>query len=231
MPTVLAAALATITFIAPTMDSEFGSLTILQWLSPSFPIGAFAYSHGMEWAISSGLVCDGASVQHWLEDLLEHGSMRTDAILVALAANGEVPKRVHELALSLAPSVERHIEAIDQGAAFSRVMCDVWGHPDEAGLVFVAALGAAIRREKLEVEFAVRAYLHAFVANLCSVAQRLVPLGQTDSQRIQRALFPIIVEIAAEAMNASEADLYSASFLSDISSMKHATQSLRIFKT
>ena len=231
MPTVLAAPIATITFTAPTMDSEFGSLTILQWLSPSFPIGAFAYSHGMEWAISSGLIRDAAAVQHWLEDLLQHGSMRTDAILVALAAKGEVPKRVHELALSLAPSAERHIETMDQGAAFARVMRDVWGHPDEGGLVFVAALGAAIRREKPDVEFAVEAYLHAFVANLCSVAQRLVPIGQTDSQKIQRALFPLIVETATEAMSASEADLYSASFLSDIASMKHATQSPRIFKT
>jgi urease accessory protein len=213
------------------MDSEFGSLTILQWLSPSFPIGAFAYSHGMEWAISSGLIRDAASVKHWLEDLLRHGSMRTDAILLARAAKGEAPQQVHELALSLAPSAERHIEAMDQGAAFSRVMRDVWGHPNQGELVFVAALGAAIRQEKLGVEFAVKAYLHAVVANLCSVAQRLVPTGQTDSQKIQRALFPLIIETATEAMNASEADLFSATFFSDISSMKHATQSPRIFKS
>lgn len=213
------------------MDNGFGSLTILQWLSPSFPIGAFAYSHGMEWAISSGLIHDAASVRHWLEDLLQHGSLRSDAILLALAARGEASAKVNELVLSLAPSAERRIEALDQGAAFTRVMRDVWGHPNDDASAFVAALGVAIRQEGLDFELAVKAYLHAFVANLCSVAQRLVPIGQTDSQKIQRALFPLILETTQTAMSATEADLYTASFLSDIASMKHSTQSPRIFKT
>lgn len=213
------------------MDNEFGSLTILQWLSPSFPIGAFAYSHGMEWAISSGLIHDAASVRHWLEDLLQHGSLRSDAILLALAARGEAPGKVNELALSLAPSAERRIEALDQGAAFTRVMRDVWGHTEDDASAFVAALGVAIRQEGLDLALAVKAFLHAFVANLCSVAQRLVPIGQTDSQKIQRALFPLILETTETALSATEADLYTASFLSDIASMKHATQSPRIFKT
>src|SRR5271154_1610726 len=81
------------TLIAPTttnMDTVAGAdrgamLPLLIWLSPAFPVGAFAYSHGLEWAVEAGDVVDARSLEAWLVDLLGFGAPRSDAILFAAA--------------------------------------------------------------------------------------------------------------------------------------------------
>ena len=60
-------------------------ITLQQWMSPSFPIGAFAYSHGLEWAIETGRIKNSDDLFNWMSDILVFGSGRNDAILVALA--------------------------------------------------------------------------------------------------------------------------------------------------
>ena len=60
-------------------------LELMTWFSPGFPVGAFAYSHGLEWAVQDGTVHDAASFQDWLCQVLTHGSGRNDAILLAAA--------------------------------------------------------------------------------------------------------------------------------------------------
>ena len=56
------------------------------WLSPAFPVGAFAYSHGLEWAAERAWVRDRATLEAWLRDLLEHGAPHNDLILLAASA-------------------------------------------------------------------------------------------------------------------------------------------------
>src|SRR5215207_9310874 len=60
-------------------------LALMVWLSPAFPVGAFAYSHGLEWAHEAGDLADAASLEDWLGSLLAFGSARNDAILFAAA--------------------------------------------------------------------------------------------------------------------------------------------------
>ena len=60
-------------------------LQLLTFTSPAFPVGSFAYSHGLEWVVEAGAVCDEESLRHWLTDLTRHGSAGSDTILVALA--------------------------------------------------------------------------------------------------------------------------------------------------
>ena len=60
-------------------------LPLLIWLSPAFPVGAYAYSHGLEWAVEAGDVVDAASLEVWLVDLLAFGAPRSDAILFVAA--------------------------------------------------------------------------------------------------------------------------------------------------
>jgi urease accessory protein len=206
-------------------------LTTLQWLSPGFPIGAFAYSHGLEWAIAEERVTDAASLEAWLIDLFSHGSAKTDAILLARAAQGQDPAALDDWARSLAASHERRIEAHDQGRAFSRILRDAWHHAPTPDYTLPVALGHAAHLEGLAPESVTAAYLHAFAANLTSVALRLVPLGQTDGQRVQRALAPFVLTFAKSAQSAPDEELSSAAFLSDIASMAHATLEPRIFKT
>ena len=112
------------------MSTNKTFLTALQWLSPAFPIGGFAYSHGLEWAIEKRHVTDQTSLQNWLQDLLGLGSARSDAILLALAFESENKSElihVNQLALALSASAERRSETLLQGQAFGKTIRDVWG--------------------------------------------------------------------------------------------------------
>jgi urease accessory protein len=206
-------------------------LTVMQWLSPAFPIGSFAYSHGLEWAISTGCVIDAATLESWITDVLEYGSGRTDAIILALAVRGVLPfDKLNAMSLALCASQERLSETQAQGEAMGKVMRDVWKIGCEE-MVLPVALGAAAAHRSIPVDLIVPAYLHAFSSNLISVAVRLVPVGQTQGQRVLLALHPLIDALAQVASNADLDDLTSCTFLSDVASMRHETQIPRIFKT
>ena len=205
-------------------------ITLQQWLSPAFPIGAFAYSHGMEWAIETGKIKNETELFGWILDLLQFGSVRSDAILVALSCKSDQPRELNNLALALCPARERIDETQMQGTAFCSVLREVWGQ-ELNDFVMPVALGQAARKISMPEGMCVSGFLHAFCSNLISVAVRLVPLGQTVGQRVLHRLTPIICEQSASAVLANEADLTSHSFLSDVAAMRHETMQTRVFRT
>ena len=220
-------------------------LLLTVWLSPSFPVGAFAYSHGLEWAVEAGDVRDESTLAGWLSDLLEHGGARTDAILLAeswratSAADAAALAQVNELAIALAPSAERRLETMQQGRSFLDVTEKAW--PSDALATFVARVGRnaaypvavalAAAAHGVALRPALKAYLLAFSSNLVSAAVRAVPLGQTDGQRVIAQLIPIVEETAMAAQNAPLDDIGGAAFRSDLASMHHETQYTRIFRS
>lgn len=207
------------------------ALTLNQWLSPAFPVGAFTYSHGLEAAFHAGWITDAASLQAWLCDLLTLGSAHADAHFVAAAYHGQVPlAEVDGMARAFAPCRERLLETVAQGKAFCDVVGHVWDR-ELAGLTYPVALGRAAAIEELPLEMTLTLYLQAFISNLVSAAQRLGPIGQTEAQRVIRALAPTCAETAAEACDGNLSHIASATFLSDIASMKHETQYSRIFRS
>ena len=220
-------------------------LLLAVWLSPSFPVGAFAYSHGLEWAVESGAVRDEASLRQWLTDLVEHGAGRADAVLLAeswRATRGADIARllaVNELALALAPSAERRLESAQQGRSFMDAMLAAWSHPalERARLhltgeiAYPVALGAAAGAHGVACARACENFVLAFVANLTSAAVRLGPIGQTQGQRVLAALSPLVARVAGAAAEAGLDQLGSAAFMSDIAAMKHETQYSRLFRS
>ncbi|WP_281843184.1 urease accessory protein UreF [Sinisalibacter aestuarii] len=205
-------------------------LTLAQWLSPAFPVGAFSYSHGLEAAFHAGWISDADSLEAWLADLLTHGAGRSDATLLAAAYRGKMPLgEIDEIARAFTPSAERLLETAAQGQAFAEVVGAVWG-AELDGLTYPVALGAAAR-EGLPLGLTLTLYLQAFTSNLIAAAQRLGPIGQTEGQRILHRLSPLI-EATAEAATPGDPDsLASAAFLADIASMRHETQYSRIFRS
>ncbi len=205
-------------------------ITLAQWLSPGFPIGAFSYSHGLEMAVSDGTVSDAASLQAWLEGIITHGAGRNDALLLAAGYRGEGLESLDAQARALVPSSERLTETVQQGAAFVRVVNDVWGH-DLPDLTFPVAFGVACAAQNLPLEEAAQMFLHAFVSALVSAAVRAVPLGQTDGQRVITALAPLCERTVQVALTQTLDDIGSACFLADIASMQHETLYSRMFQT
>ena len=204
-------------------------LTLSQWFGANFPTGAFAYSHGLEAMVESGAVTDAASFAAWLTDVLERGAGRQDAILLSLAYRGDA-RQVAELALALGASRERHLETTAQGRAFSKTVSDVWGGVAAVWPMPVVA-GASARQAHLPLAETLTFYLQSFAGNLCTIAARCVPIGQTEAQSVLRSAAPIIEAIARDALTATEDDLGSAAVASDLAAIAHETQRTRIYRT
>ena len=205
-------------------------ITVMQWLSPAFPIGGFAYSHGLEWAINKGYVSNREELQKWVSDLLEYGSLKNDAILIKLVLQGSDPKEINELALALCSASERLSETQLQGGAFCKIMREVWSLEID-DLTLPIALALAAKNENIDQNLVVPAYLHSFCSNLISVAMRLIPIGQTDGQKTLRELSPLISDSVRAVAKSDKDDLGSACFLSDVSAMQHEYLQPRVFKT
>src|SRR5215208_4170389 len=186
-------------------------LPLLVWLSPSFPVGAFAYSHGLEWAYEAGDVTTAANLRDWLCDLLAHGAARNDAVLLSEAHRAaEVAEEqrlcaVAELALALATSSERRLETVTQGDAFLSAIEKTW--PGDAvrdlrrawtgSVPYPVAVGVAAAGHRVALAEALPAFALGFVSNLASAAVRLGVVGQTDGQKVIAALFPSVQDLVA----------------------------------
>jgi urease accessory protein len=215
---------------------------LLAWLSPSFPVGAYTYSHGLEWAIEDGTVMDVATLGTWLTAILRHGAGRSDAILFAhaWASESDALIAIAELAAAFQPSKERHLEATAQGRAFLSAVAAAWPNERVAVLTEVftdrsipypVAVAACAAAHDVPLAPALTAMLTAFVANIVSAGVRAIPIGQTDGQRLIAALGSVVAEVATAAMGASLGDLGGATLRADIASMNHETQYTRLFRS
>jgi urease accessory protein len=207
------------------------------WFGPSFPVGAFSYSHGLEAAFEAGLVTDRESLMDWLEGLLLFGSARNDAILFAEAYR-RFPDvaEVRDLATALSPSKELRAETLNQGEAFLRAVRQGWpalaaGNEEKEEIALPAAAGACCAAAAIPLKPALTAYLHAFTANIVSAALRCIPLGQSDGLAVQATLEPLVETAADNALAASLDDIGSAAPMLDWLSATHETQYSRLFRS
>jgi len=210
-------------------------IRLLTWLSPAFPTGGFAYSHGLEWSVEAGDVTTEAALIDWVRDTLTHGALWSDAILLRHAHRGGDPHELASLAIALSPTSERRLETSAQGAAFARAAA-AWPslalqHWGDAPLPYPIAVGLLAAAQNVKEDDTTIAYLHAATANLISAAIRLIPLGQNAGLRAQAAIEPDILATAAATKTATRDDLGGAAWASDIASMRHETQYTRLFRT
>lgn len=232
MGTTMAADIITIMTEATTLAR------LMTWLSPAFPVGAFAYSHGLERAIHDGLVADRVSLVAWLQALLEGGSGWNDAVLLAeawrRASTGDGVAEVAELAEAMAGSRERHMETTLQGGAFADAMA-AWDGGElasgQGAMPYPVAVATAAVRHAIRLEDALVAYLHAFASNLVQASVRLVPLGQRDGVAALAALEAVLLRTARKAASSTLDDLGSRTLVADIAAMNHETQYSRVFRS
>ncbi|NOD97216.1 urease accessory protein UreF [Ruegeria sp. HKCCD6228] len=213
--------------------TEADILTLTQWLSPAYPVGGFAYSHGLETAIDEGAVASSQDAEAWISDVQEHGSGWNDALFVVSAYNAQDNDElisVDTKARAICASSERKMETELLGQAFGTVTGDVWDL-DIQQLSYPVSVGYAAHLQGLPILLTTKLYLQAFASNLVACATRLVPLGQTDAQKLIRNLTPLCARIAEQAQMAGLDELSSTAFLTDIASMRHEIQYSRIFRT
>lgn len=218
------------------------------WLSPSFPVGAYTYSSGLEYAVEAGLVSNAATLELWLSHLLRCGMGDVEGIFfchayrAAQKNDAEVLGTVVEWADVTRPTSELALESAAQGEAFLKTMRAAWPHEgfetlravaDDRGrkLAYSVAVGAACGFHGVQLEAALSAFLHALAANLVSSAVRAVPLGQTDAQRVTANLETVIAEVITNLEGKTLDDIGSATPMIDWTSMQHETQYTRLFRS
>ncbi len=219
-------------------------LRLLTWASPSFPTGAFSYSHGLEFAVEEGLVANAAQLQDWVGWIVRHGALYADAVLLAHAQRaaevGDNAKldEVAEIAAAMRGTAETAMESLQQGASFFDTAQAVW--PSKRVAAFLKRTGtkpalpvavALACADTIPLPEALAAYLHAGAANLVSAGVRLIPLGQTDGQRSIAALEGAVTETVERAQATALDDLCTAAPMVDWTSMRHETQYTRLFRS
>ena len=218
---------------------------LMTWLSPAFPVGAFSYSSGIEWAVEAGDITDAATLQSWLSSMLADGPGFCDGVFLAHAhraacrADDVMLREVVELAAAFAPSRERHLETTAQGRAFIEISTSAWNCDELERLVAICsgaiaypvAVGIVSAAHRIPLAATMHGFLHAVTSNWISAGARLIPLGQTDSQRVLSALEPVVVATGARALQAALDDVGGASFRVDLASMRHETQYTRLFRS
>ena len=216
-------------------DTTRHLLHLLAWLSPAFPTGAFAYSHGLEWVVEAGDVTDGDTLREWLTFVLLHGTGRSDTILLRHAhrASGAPATLadIAELAAAMPAARERQAEALYQGSAFIAAAA-AWSAPFlPERCPYPVAVGALAGAYGIAETDTAAAYLQAFASNLISAAVRLVPLGQSVGLRVLAGLEPVILSVVETTGAAGLDDLGGCAFRSDLAAMRHETQYTRLFRS
>lgn len=230
-----------------TNGQPFLSL-LFTWLSPAFPVGAFAYSHGLEMGVERGLLKGREGLQSWIAALIAHGSLHNDLLLVAEAHRATVSEdkarlaKVNELALALQPSAERYLETTQQGGSFLLAIEAAWPHQKIAAMncfsgtvaypvAYPVALGLAAAAHGISLHPTLEAFSFAFTSNLASAAIRLGIVGQTDAQITTALLAASLQATADAAVNGTLDDIFSATPSADLCSLEHETQYSRLFRS
>jgi urease accessory protein len=227
------------------LDDGAALYRLLAWLSPSFPVGAFSYSSGIEWAVEAGDIKDAGSLRAWIASVIGGGGGFCDAVFFVQTHravegdNQRLMRDVCELAAAFAPSKERHLETTAQGRAFVETVRAAWSCMAldrllalwDGPVAYPVAVGVVSAGHGIALEPALIAFLHAVSANLISAGVRLVPLGQTDGQRVLAALEAVVADAAKRALVTELDDVGGAAFRADLASMRHETQYTRLFRS
>jgi urease accessory protein len=217
----------------------------MAWLSPAYPVGAFAYSGGIEWAVEAGDVTNAETLSRWLDVMLGDGGGYCDAVFFvhayrAAAADDAVAlAAVAELAAAFAPSKERFLETTAQGEAFVTATRAAWPCPAldalaaawPGPLTYPVAVAVAAAGHAIPLEAALAAFLQGIAANFVSAGVRLIPLGQTDGQRVLAALEGVLAEAARRALICPLDEVGGAALRADLAGMRHETQYTRLFRS
>jgi urease accessory protein len=241
--TIITATALRITFITTaaimTITAEAALYRLMTWLSPAYPVGAYSYSHGIEYAVGIGLVRDRNTLVDWIDQAVRRGAGLGDAALLAASWRGYDLDQVAMLARSWRGSAEMALEASAQGAAFLATTRAAWPHPALDALTLrwrgevalPVAVGVAAAAHGVTLDATLTGYLHAFASNLVSAGVRLTPLGQTDGQRALAALEAAVADTARAARDTPLDEIGTAALVVDWCSIRHETQYTRLFRS
>ncbi len=202
---------------------------ILQiWFSSSFPVGSYAYSHGLEALIDDDKIRNKDDVGEYLEALLFYGSLRNDYIFLKSVYMGE---EINDLILASASSKERYIEMIDMGNSFRKIMKDSWELVLKKNTSFVYCISKAALHFDIKFEDLIKFYLQSYISNLINVCVKHIPMSQKDGQILNVNFIDRIQEFLENSNQLTLKDIGTSFFIGDIFAIKHENLDSRIYLT
>jgi urease accessory protein len=227
-----------------TSPEIHSALTALHLASPALPVGAFAYSQGLEQAIEEGLVRDQPSAQGWIEDVLLLSLAQQELVLwreVYGAVNAQDTDRLvaaNQLLIATRETAEFRLETIQMGQSMSRLF-DQWPGADSLTHLrntikhwaYPAAVAACSAATKTPEDLALAAYAWSWVENQVLAAVKHIPLGHSSGQVVLHNLKPAIEKALVLSAACSVHDIGSAAFGLAITSCRHETQYSRLFRS
>ena len=202
---------------------------ILQiWFSSSFPIGSYAYSHGLEALIDDKKIKNNNDVNEFLDALLFYGTLRNDYIFMKSIYKGD---EINQLILASASSKERQIEMIDMGNSFRKIMKDSWELSLPENTSFIYCLAKAGLHFNIKFDDLTKFYLQSFIANLINVCVKHIPMSQKDGQSLNVNFINQIQEFLSRSDKLTLKDLGTTFFIGDIFAIKHEYLDSRIYLT
>ena len=211
------------------MNNIKDPLQILQiWFSSSFPVGSYAYSHGLEAIIDNKLIKNKDDVEEFLNALLFNGTLRNEYIFIKSIYEG---KEINDLMLSSASSKERQIEMIDMGKSFRKIMKQSWDLELDENTAFTYCLTKAAIHFNIKFEYLIKFYLQSFISNLINVCVKHIPISQKDGQNLNVIFINKIQDFLQKSVKLNLEDIGSTFFIGDLFSIKHENLETRIYLT
>ena len=202
---------------------------ILQvWFSSSFPIGSYAYSHGLEALIDDKKIKKNNDVKEFLHALLFYGTLRNDYIFIKSIYKGD---EINQLTLASASSKERQIEMIDMGNSFRKIMKDSWELSLPENTSFIYCLAKAGLHFDIKFDDLIKFYLQSFISNLINTCVKHIPMSQKDGQTLNFIFINQIQEFLTHSDKLTLNDIGTTFFIGDIFAIKHENLDSRIYLT
>ena len=202
---------------------------ILQvWFSSSFPIGSYAYSHGLEALIDDKKIKNNNDVKEFLDAHLFYGTLRNDYIFIKSIYKGD---EINQLILASASSKERQIEMIDMGNSFRKIMKDSWELSLPENTSFIYCLAKAGLHFNIKFDDLIKFYLQSFISNLINVCVKHIPMSQKDGQSLNVIFINQIQEFLTHSDKLTLKDIGTTFFIGDIFAIKHENLDSRIYLT
>lgn len=222
-----------------------GLFSLMTWFSPSYPIGSFAYSHGLEYAVEAGIVTNTGDLKNWLYDFLHFGTCYNDSIFISNSYDATEKNdliffnEVAAMSKAFKSSSEISLESEQQGISFYQVTSVTLSSKKFESLIngikknisYPVVVGCAGSIKKIRKIDLIDAYLHSFISNILSASLRIMPLGQTEAQCILSSLEKEINLISINALSKTISDLGSSVFMGDWASANHEGQYTRLFRS
>lgn len=222
--------------------ADRGLLRLLQLASPTLPIGAYAYSQGLEWAVEAGWVSDQASLSLWLTEQLEHTMAEVDLPLLVRLFDAVQRDDANQLAtwsaylLACRETRELRADDCDRGRALARLLRDLdvaaagpWARRDDVPLATAWAIAA--HAWEVPLGTALISYAWGWLENQVLAGVKLVPLGQVAGQRLLLALTPLIPDLCNAALDCDDLHIGATLPALAIASSLHETQYTRLFRS